>query len=75
MSTLQKYIKSQPQRPMREWADDFGISRPHLIALIEGDRTPSLEAAQRIAAVTGGAVPIQSWPNIRKLLDDVRAAS
>lgn len=75
MSTLPEYIKTQPDRPMREWADQFGISRPHLIALIDGTRAPSLSVAQRIAAQTGGAVPITAWPNIAALAQAVNGTA
>jgi hypothetical protein len=64
MSTLSDYIKSEPDRPMREWAEMFGISRPYLIALADGTRTPSLAVAQRIAEQTRGAVPLSSWPTL-----------
>lgn len=71
MSTLSDYIKSQPDLPMREWADRFGISRPHLIALLEGQRMPSPSVARRIADATGGAVPISAWPNIAAMIRDL----
>lgn len=75
MSTLSEYIKSQPDRPMREWASEFGISRPYLIALMAGDRSPSLDVAIAIQDATGGDVPIEAWPNIRRLLDGARRAT
>jgi hypothetical protein len=75
MSTLTEYIKSQPDRPMREWADMFGISRPHLLAMLDGTRAPSLAVAQRIEAQTRGAVPITTWPNIAALVRAVRGAA
>jgi len=54
MSTLSEYIKTQPERPMREWADQFGISRPHLIALMAGERAPSIKVARQIEQVRSG---------------------
>lgn len=69
MSSLEQHIKTQPQRPMREWADQFGISRPHLIALVAGDRMPSVEVARRIERETEGAVPMKSWPNINAMFE------
>jgi hypothetical protein len=60
---------------MREWAEQFGISRPHLIALMDGERLPSLATAKRIEDGTGGAVPISEWSNIRQMLDDLRGAT
>lgn len=75
MSSLHQYIKTQPQRPMREWAAQFGISRPHLIALIDGDRAPSIEVARRIEAETGGEVPVTTWPNIRAMQEALRGGA
>jgi DNA-binding transcriptional regulator YdaS (Cro superfamily) len=63
MSTLSEHIKGQPEKPMQAWADELGVSRPHLYALISGDRQPSLDVAMKIEAATGGAVPISSWAN------------
>lgn len=67
MSILAQHIKAQPHKPMREWAQDFGISRPHLLALMAGDRMPSVDVALRIEAKTGGAVPLDAWSNIRAM--------
>lgn len=67
MNTLASYIQSQPPRPKRAWAEQFGISRPHLIALMNDERAPSIEVARRIEAETGGRVPVTDWPNIRAL--------
>ena len=72
MSALSDFIKTQPDRPMREWADVFGISRPHLAALLDGTRAPSLAVAKRIQQQSNGAVPITVWPNIAAI---VRAAN
>lgn len=69
MSTLKTYIKGQPSRPMREWADDIGISRSYLIALVEGERTPSISVAKKIERATSGNVSVRDWPNIRAVLD------
>lgn len=74
MSTLPDFIKAQPERPMREWAEMFGISRPHLLALIDGTRAPSLSVARRIQDQTRGAVPITAWPNIAAVVDAAQAA-
>lgn len=74
MSSLNEYIKSQPQRPMRVWAEAFGVSRPYLYGLMQGERMPSVPVARRIEKETQGAVPVTAWPNIRalmKALDDV----
>ena len=71
MSTLKEYIKSQPKMPMQAWAEKFGTSRPHLIALVEGTRFPSIELAQRISAATDYAVPVTEWPNVKAVIDAV----
>lgn len=69
MSSLNEYIKSQPQRPMRVWAEAFGVSRPYLYGLMQGERMPSVPVARRIERVTQGAVPVTAWPNIRAVAD------
>jgi len=71
MNILAKHIQSQPHKPMRVWAEEFGISRPHLINLMDGSRAPSLAVALRIQVVTNGAVPITAWANLAAV---VRAA-
>ncbi len=64
MEKLIDHIQARPDRKSREWAADFGISRPYLHGLLKNQRNPSLETAMRIEAATGGAVPIASWPNL-----------
>jgi DNA-binding transcriptional regulator YdaS (Cro superfamily) len=63
MSTLADYIKSQPPKSLALWARDMGISRPYLYGLMDGTRYPGPEVAVRIAQATGGAVPVEAWPN------------
>lgn len=72
MNTLTTYIKAQPKKPMRQWAEAIGISRSYLIALMDGDRTPSVEVAQRIESATEKNVPVTDWPNIKALSDALR---
>ncbi|HBT01608.1 MAG TPA: hypothetical protein DEB47_17530 [Citreicella sp.] len=72
MSNLASHINSAPDKTKGDWARDFGISRPYLYQLIDGKREPSVEVALRIAAATGGAVPISTWPNIAKILEAAR---
>lgn len=60
---------------MREWAERFGISRPHLIALLEGQRMPSPAVARRIAAGTDGAVPVETWPNIAAMIRELNGGA
>lgn len=71
MDKLHAYIQAQPPRPMREWADAFGISRPYLLALLDGSRSPSVATARAIADATGGAVPVLAWANIRAVVEAV----
>jgi hypothetical protein len=75
MSTLNDYIKTQPNRPMREWAEIFDISRPHLIALLDGTRAPSITVAQRIHEQTNGAVPVASWPNMAAVINAAKGTA
>ena len=56
---------------MREWAEAFGISRPHLLALMAGDRAPSIDVARRSEAATGGTVSVTVWPNIKAIFDAI----
>jgi predicted GIY-YIG superfamily endonuclease len=63
-TALARYIASQPKRPMVSWAFRFGVSRPMVYDLMNGNRYPSPAVAQRIAEQTGGAVPVTSWPNM-----------
>lgn len=69
MSDLASHIKANPGKSLGEWAEGFGISRPYLYQLIDGERSPSLDVAKRIAAATDGEVPISVWPNIAKILN------
>lgn len=75
MSTLQTYIKTQPEKPMQAWADHFEISRPYLYALLDGSRDPSLAVAARIERATGGAVKITAWPNLKAVIEAARGAA
>ena len=51
------------------FAREIGISQPYLVQIAAGERTPSLEVAQRIATATDGAVNVRSWPKLARLLD------
>ena len=68
MEQLNTHINAHPGRTKGEWAEMFGVSRPHLHALMEGQRQPSLPVAQRIQAATRGEVPITAWPNLAALV-------
>ena len=72
MSTLSEYIKREPDKKPMEWAATFGISRPYFYDLVGGNRYPSIAVANRIAAATGGEVPVTVWPNIAAVLDAAR---
>jgi transcriptional regulator with XRE-family HTH domain len=43
------------------WAERLGVSRSYLSDVLNGNRRPSLDLAVRIARLTGGAVPVESW--------------
>ena len=69
MNKLAQHINDRPKRAKLAWAREFDISRPMLIALISGERNPSLCVARRIEAATGGEVPAHDWPNIAAKLE------
>lgn len=69
MSELSTHLKTVPDKPLGEWAKEFGISRPYLHALLNGQRHPSIDVAKRIAAATDGKIPVTAWPNIRAVVD------
>jgi plasmid maintenance system antidote protein VapI len=69
MVTLSDHIKTDTAKTRAEWADAFGISRPYLYGLLDGTRSPSIDVAARIEAVTGGAVPIRAWPKLAAVID------
>lgn len=75
MQTLSEHIKGQPEKTMADWAAAFGISRPHLYALLDGSRHPSIDVATRIDRATDGKVPAGSWPNIRSVIDGLAASA
>jgi plasmid maintenance system antidote protein VapI len=65
MEQLAQHIEANPGRTYAEWAGMFGISRPHLHALLSGERKPSPHVALRIQDVTG--IPMTAWPNVAAL--------
>lgn len=65
MEQLAQHIAANPGRTNAEWAGLFGISRPHLHALLTGERQPSPHVALRIQDVTG--IPMTAWPNVAAL--------
>jgi DNA-binding XRE family transcriptional regulator len=72
MQKLAAHLRTEPQTTRGEWARRFGISRPYLYGLVDGERSPSLEVAQRIARATDGAVPVSSWPKLAALLAEAK---
>lgn len=48
------------------FADALGITRGFLSLLEGGKRQPSLDLALRIARLTGGAVPVESWEKTQR---------
>jgi plasmid maintenance system antidote protein VapI len=74
MEQLANHIAAHPGRTNSEWADMFGVSRPHLHALLNGDRQPSLPVAQRIADATGNNVPVTAWANLAALIAAVQGS-
>ncbi len=69
MNTLAQHVNQHPEIKPQEWANRFGVSRPHFYMLIGGQRLPSPTVAINIERETAGAVPATDWPNIRKLLE------
>lgn len=68
MEQLAQHIAQRPGRTFGEWAEIFGISRPYLHGLLNGERQPSLATAQRIAAATSGDVAITAWPTLAAIV-------
>lgn len=60
MEKLKAYLIKTGVRPSA-LARDVGTSRGYLHDLLEGRRSPSLSLASKIAAATGGAVPLSAW--------------
>lgn len=60
-TTLVQFLREHPGRKDKEWAEMFGVSRPHFAWIRTGKSAPSKEVMKRIEAATGGAVPILSW--------------
>ena len=48
--------------PIKEIAQQLGMSRWAVYHLRNGYHRPSLDVAQRIEVLSGGAVPMSSWP-------------
>lgn len=60
MEALEQYLEAQ--RINRSgFARRIGISAPYLTQIMQRQRTPSLALALKIATVTRGAVPVESW--------------
>jgi len=61
MEALNAYIASQPHRTDTEWAEFFGTSRPHFNLIRRGKSQPGKDLIERMAVLTKGAVPVESW--------------
>lgn len=48
-------------RSQQALAEELGVSQAHVSRLLAGQRTPSDRLKVRVAAVTGGEVPPESW--------------
>lgn len=58
----------------RAFAERVGISPSFLNELLRTDKEPGLETAQKIAAETGGAVPLTAWPKLAAVVAAAREA-
>lgn len=62
MQKLRHFIDAEiPRRTDQEWADSLGISRSHFTMLKNGTAQPGKTLMTKIAAETGGAVPVTVW--------------
>lgn len=61
MMTLTEFIESRPDRPQREWAEEFGVSRSFFSEILSGRKFPGRKTISRIEEVTGGKVPASVW--------------
>jgi transcriptional regulator with XRE-family HTH domain len=57
---LKEHLQSISET-QRAFACRLGISGAFLSQIMAGNRRPSLDLAIRIARLTGGAVPVESW--------------
>ena len=73
MDKLKAYIERNSTAPMREIAENLGVSRPYLYDLIKGVRQPSLAVASKIAKATGGEVSVSDWSNLAEIADAIRS--
>lgn len=64
---LSDYLTQSGTRQLH-FARQIGASPGHLHDILSGRRQPSLTLAKRIAAETGGAVPINEWPTIAAII-------
>ena len=61
MEALNAYLAEHPGRSDAEWALFFGTSRPHFNLIRRGKSKPGKDLIERMAVLTKGAVPIESW--------------
>lgn len=65
MTTLAEHIKAAGLTRSK-FAEMVGISAPYLSQIIAEERTPSIQVALRIASLTDGKIPVESWLDHRK---------
>lgn len=67
MEHLRAYMLKHGPKTNGEWAAFFGISRPHLVGILNNTAQPSKKLMERIAVVTDGEVPVMAWfaPEVR----------
>jgi transcriptional regulator with XRE-family HTH domain len=64
MSTLSSYLVDA-DISVNEFGRKLGVSAGVVSRYMTGQRRPSIEIALRIAAETGGKVPVESWAKPR----------
>ena len=65
---LAQWVKAQRPKTAKQCSEALGVSQSYLYDMLNGTAQPSLALALRIQSVTGGAVPVSSWPKLRAVL-------
>lgn len=62
--TLQEFLNSKvgKKRSQSAWARYFGVNRGYFNQLARGNKSPSLDLALHLDAVSKGVIDIRSWP-------------
>lgn len=61
MEHLLAYLAAHPKRTDAEWAQEFGVSRPHFTNIRNGVAQPSKKVMARMARLTNNQVPVWAW--------------